>query len=436
MTSESEILTLAQSMPASPLAEKAILCWILQEPEIWLPKARAAGITPDSFYINKPAFELSCEYFERNGNLEFLAFAQHLMTTGEIHKVGGASELANLMSYAAASSAGWAKWVEQVQESHAHRIAISAQQAIGECSDSDEAKKIIQDSLDAISAAKAGPSRSINSKQASEAFIRHFVQMSEAGDIPGRSTGIPQLDQSSGGMRGGELWVIGGQTSRGKSVLMLQIAVSVMKSGGNVAIFSLEMGRSEIVGRLVSAMDRIDYGSITQPRGVTRGEILKIQRSLEKIKEFNFWIDDAANQTIDHITAESSTIMDEAGRLDLIVVDYLQLISGDRKRHENREQEVARISRGLKQLSKQMGCPVISATQLNEQGQTRESKAIAQDSDALLFIVDDGIKIGKLRNGKRDAVLPLRLEGKYQCFEDFVPSPQEATPAPKKQWNR
>jgi len=112
------------------------------------------------------------------------------------------------------------------------------------------------------------------------------------------------------------------------------------------------------------------------------------------------------------------------GGLALVVVDYLQLIRGGRTKNETREEEIARVSGGLKQLAKELRCTVLSASQLNEAGQTRESRAIEQDADALLYITEDGIKIIKLRNGPRNDVLPLFLNGEMQRFTaDARPKP-------------
>ena len=108
---------------------------------------------------------------------------------------------------------------------------------------------------------------------------------------------------------------------------------------------------------------------------------------------------------------------DTQGGIDLVVVDYLQLVRGNRSSRESREEEVARVSGGLKQLAKALRCPVISASQLNDNNQVRESRAIEQDCDALLFIAEDGIKVGKMRNGRRDQVLPLALDGVHQQFK-------------------
>jgi replicative DNA helicase len=237
-----------------------------------------------------------------------------------------------------------------------------------------------------------------------------------SGGLPGMSTGIAELDEICGGMRPGEFWVIAGKPSRGKSVLMLQIASKFISDQRPVAIHSLEMMTHEVIGRLISTMTHTNYGSITQPRSAARHELQKIQTGVEQISSAPLWIDSSSNQSIDSIAAEAERIRDLHGSLDLVVVDYLQLIRGSRSSRESREEEVARVSGGLKQLAKHLQCPVISASQLNDNNQVRESRAIEQDADALLFIAEDGLKVGKLRNGRRDVVLPLRLNGQYQEF--------------------
>jgi len=237
-----------------------------------------------------------------------------------------------------------------------------------------------------------------------------------SGELPGASTGIAEIDAICGGMRPGEFWVVAGKPSRGKSVLMLQIASKFIADGKPTAIHSLEMMNHEVIGRLISVLTHTNYGSITQPRTAAKHELQKIQRGVEQISSSHLWIDSSSNQSIDSIAAEAERIRDLHGSLDLVVVDYLQLIRGSRSSRESREEEVARVSGGLKQLAKHLKCPVISASQLNDNNQVRESRAIEQDADALLFIADDGIKVGKLRNGQRDVVLPLRLNGQYQHF--------------------
>jgi len=149
---------------------------------------------------------------------------------------------------------------------------------------------------------------------------------------------------------------------------------------------------------------------------------MRIKRAVGEIAASALWIDASAGQTSDSILTESERIRDGNGGLSLVVVDYLQLIRGGRARGESREEEIARAAGGLKQLAKHLGCPVLSATQLNEAGQTRESRAIAQDADSLLIIEDEGIRVAKLRNGARGGLLPLILDGEGQRF---YPNPNQ-----------
>lgn len=412
---------LRQGPPVAEYAEEAILTITFENPARFMPKLKAAGITSDTFWKHRRLFTEICRFYEENGALELVAFKQDLESRSIFGAVGG-EEILPLLAPSALTSYGWEKWVEQIQEAYAQRIAYQLHQRPAEYEDSEQAAAALKDALSAIEKAKSGPSRVATGKAAVESFIEEFTKNRQAGTIPGASTGIVQLDAISGGMRPGELWVVAGQTSRGKSVLMLQISAEILRSGGKVAIFSLEMSKEEIVGRLVSFLARIDYGLITQPRELkNQRDLDRLKWALQTIAESSLWIDDSAGQTSDHITAEAAALAEARGPFDLVTVDYLQLIDGDRKRGENREQEIARTSRSLKQLAKRLKCPVLSGSQLNDDGKVRESRAITHDANGLLVIVDDGVKVGKMRNGPRGAVLPLILDGQHQRFTPIHP---------------
>jgi replicative DNA helicase len=217
-------------------------------------------------------------------------------------------------------------------------------------------------------------------------------------------------------MKPGQLWVIAGHTSRGKSVLMLQIAAEYLTRGERVAVFTLEMMAREVFGRLVSVIGRVNFESISKPATAKKHELEKIQNTTGSLMESELYLDPAETPTLETIRTEALRIRDATGSLDLIVVDYIQLVEGNRNRNDTRETEIAKVSRGLKRLAKELNCPVITASQLNDDGKTRESRAIVQDADALIFITEDGLKIGKLRNGRRDDLLPLFLHGAMQRF--------------------
>lgn len=405
----------SNSPPCVDIAEQAIIATVCADPSRFLPRLRAAGVTTESFWTHRQLFGEIEKFIDAQGGFESIAFIQAVTSKGVFDSIGG-MRMMDAIQYPAYSPAGWSTWVEQLQEAHALRIAYFLHAGDGSYENSEEARNALEMALESISKAKSGPIRLATAKDAVEAFRARFVAMAEVGEIPGHSTGIQPLDQYSGGMRPGELWIICGQTSRGKSVLMLQLAAEMISENKRALIFSLEMGKGEVVGRLCSYMGRIDYTSITQPRTSNDREKGMIVATLKQLKERNFWVDDSAGQTMDHIAVAAREMRDVEGDIDVIVIDYLQYVTPDPRRKDSREQEVARISRAMKQLAKEMNCPVITGAQLNKDGETRESQAISQDADALLFIVDDGIKIGKLRNGKRDDVMPLILDGRYQRF--------------------
>ena len=408
-----------KAMPSSIMAEKAVLSCMMKTLSLHT-RGKADGIDADCFWhpTNKILFAaINTLGRDDNGEIDLITLVQYLQDNGELDKAGGASAVYDVFGYSTTAS-GWSSWCDSLREMKARRLAITASTMLSEASDSGEAILTAKNALEALTRAVSGQKRSINGKQAIGDFIEKFKINHEAGDIPGYSTGIQVLDQISGGMRGGELWIAAGKPSRGKSVLIIQIACEFIENGLPVALFSIEMTANEIIGRIISVIGRINYGVITQPRLATKSDLQKIARVSEMIISSKLFIDASANQTMRTIEAEAQRIKDlNNGELAFVGIDYIQIVRPNDKSSKSREEEVAQTSGGMKQLAKQLNCPVMSATQLNEQNQTRESRAIEQDADALLFICDDGIKIGKLRNGQRDSVLNLTLDGSIQRFK-------------------
>lgn len=409
--------------PHVEAAEAAILSIAFDQPEKYIPKLRAQGVNGETFWKWRALSTEIFRFYDDNGTTETVAFHQDLLTRGEFDRCGG-GDIFDIIGSCTSNGYGWSKWVEQLKEAHALRIARNLHLSYEPYETSEDAEKSLSEALEAIKSAKTGPMRSYTAKEAADSFLEQFIANREAGEIPGKSTGIAELDAICGGMRPGELWVICGETSRGKSVLMLQMVAEVINSGGNVAIFSIEMSKEEIIARLVSLVARIDFGKIMQPRLLTaKHDFQKLIDTVKTIAKANLWISDMGDQSADYIASECGHLADEYGQLDAVMVDYIQLIEGSKGRGESREQEIAGFSRKLKQLAKRFHCPVITGSQLNELGKTRESRAISHDANSMLFIAEDGVKIGKMRNGKRDSVIPLFLHGQFQKFQPFKPNP-------------
>jgi replicative DNA helicase len=395
-------------MPSAIMAEQSVISICLKNLN-YLSRAKAEGIDAECFYdprcktVWAVIGEYSQEYTDAQ-EIDVGILIQMLHDGGKLVKAGSQAYIAELWTYAP-TEGSYSAWCNILREMKARRMAKVISSKLDQCEDSEEAIETTQAALESLRQTISGKQRSQTGKAAASDFLKKFQADYEAGDIPGMSTGIPELDLVSGGMRSGEFWVIGGKPSMGKSVLMLQIAEAFIARGDAAAVYSLEMMQAEILGRLVTVTGHVSYGSITQPRTASGCDLKKIQSAVKKIAESPLWIDASAGQSIESISTEAEMIRDRHGDLKLVVVDYLQLIRGNRSRGESREEEVARVSGGLKQLAKRLSCPVLSASQLNEEGKTRESRAIEQDADVLLGIFEDGIKIGKLRNGERGYIL-------------------------------
>jgi replicative DNA helicase len=166
----------------------------------------------------------------------------------------------------------------------------------------------------------------------------------------------------------------------------------------------------------------ISMGELMNPRTSKKHTIQKIKDSARELETSGLLICDNADQSVDTIAGHCERINDSR-KLDLVVVDYVQLVTTPRVKGQNREQEVASISRGLKQLAKRLGCPVMTATQLNEQGKSRESRAIEHDADCVIFFsAADAVggiqeaKFWKCRNGKRGDIMKATMNGDMQRF--------------------
>ena len=408
-----------QPLPSALIAEKSTLSIVMQRLAI-IPQIRADGIDVECFYFpaNKTIWTQLCAYREKfpdHEECDIAILIQDSNLNSCLNHMGGASEIVDIWGYAQGVSK-LSHWTELLREMKARRIAKRISTDIDSAEDSGEAMALARSAVEELNRTISGKVRSVSMSAATRAFLDKMASDAKAGDIPGVATGIYEIDSASGGARAGELWVIGGKPSSGKSVLMFQIAEHVAKTNNRVAAFSLEMMTSEIIARTISNAGWVDYTVLTQPRLANKGQLEKIQVAATRLLSYPMTIDDSAGQNIDTISSECERIRDSHGPLSLIVVDYIQLIRGGGQRGESREQEVARASGGLKQLAKSMKCPVLIGCQLNEDGKTRESRSIEQDADVMLFIADEGIQVVKMRNGKKDYTMGLTLDGTHQQF--------------------
>lgn len=408
-------------IPSAPDAEAAILCCIIEYPKRFAPMVWEAQISADYFHHRetKALWEIVADRLKAGLQVDPVSISEIIRDTRPNGLTAGLLSKTLLAEFAPES---WGGYIETLRDRYARRLAIQAGLGTAEDNDSgQEAVARLRKAAEMATEALAGSSAILDAKTSISTFMATMDERMKAGALPGMGSGMIPIDEKTGGLRKGELWVIGAKTSMGKSVFMLQVAGHALSEGKRVAIFSLEMGADEIVGRLIASTESVSLGTIFNPKGMSKLDFSKIRLGADKIEASKLLICDRADMTMEAIAGHCQRLADSAP-LDLVVIDYLQLISTPKIKGQNREQEVAGISRACKQLAKRLKCPVITATQLNEQGQARESRAIEHDADSVLFIVqnkDDEnqtVQFWKCRNGKRGDLLKARLNGEFQRF--------------------
>ena len=259
----------------------------------------------------------------------------------------------------------------------------------------------------------------VNETQVRKKEILHEIIEGIEGRHSGKSdsliTTFPSLDARIGGLEAGDLAVVGGDTSAGKTAFAVSLALEAMKAGRSCAYFSAEMPPKQILERFLSAHSSFPL-HLMRAGSPTRSEIIRLQEGVKAIRSLPISAVNVAGWNSDQIGAKASEL-NAQGKADLVVVDYLQLIAG---KGDVREQEVASVSRSFKTLAQTIASPLLALTQMNQEGKVRESRAISHDAD-FVFTLDLDLQelgIDKNRHGERGVVIDLKWTGKYARWED------------------
>jgi len=259
-------------------------------------------------------------------------------------------------------------------------------------------------------------------------------------DVTGIPTGFTDLDRMTSGLQPGDLIIVAGRPSMGKTALSMNIGEHVaIREGLPVAVFSMEMGAVQLAMRMLGSVGMLDQHRLRTR--LTDDDWPKVTHAVQQMQEGQIYIDETPALSVMEVRARARRLARQCGKLSLIIIDYLQLMSGSGK-GENRATEISEISRSLKSLAKELNCPLIALSQLNRSleqrpnkrpvmSDLRESGAIEQDADLILFIyrdevynpdsVDKGtaeIIIGKQRNGPIGTVR-LTFQGSCTRFLNF-----------------
>ena len=273
--------------------------------------------------------------------------------------------------------------------------------------------------------------------------IDHLYHLENKSDVTGLPTGFADLDEKTAGLQQGDLVIVAGRPSMGKTAFALNMAEHVaVDNGVPVAIFSMEMGATQLAMRLLGSIARVDQHKMRTGR-LNDEEWSRLSTAMGKLHDAPIFIDETAALNSLELRTRARRIHRQCGKLGLVMVDYLQLMSSpNQKNNENRATEISEISRSLKALAKELSAPVVALSQLNRALETRndkrpmmsdlrESGAIEQDADVILFIYRDEVYypekpeskgtaeviIGKQRNGPIGKI-DLTFIGEHTRFED------------------
>ena len=422
--------------PHSLEAESSVLGGLLLDNSAW---DRVGDLLSDSDfyrYEHRLVYTAVSTLVNANRAADVITVFENLQSQGKTEEIGGLAYLNSLAQYVP-SAANIRRYAEIVRERAILRKLVSVSDEIATSALNTNGRpvpNILDEAEQKIFNIGEEGSRMRQGFQSMGNLVVELLDRVEEmsqnpNDITGVPTGFFDLDRMTSGMQAGDLIVLAARPSMGKTALAINIAENVaLKEGLPVAVFSMEMGASQLAIRIVGSIGRIDQGRLRTGK-LQDEEWPRLAEAVERLRTVSLSIDETPGLTPSELRASARRLARNCGKLGLVVVDYLQLMSGSSGSDgDNRATELGEISRGLKMLAKELQCPVIALSQLNRgveqrtdkrpmMSDLRESGAIEQDADVIMFIYRDDyynkdskepgvaeIIIGKQRNGPTGTV--------------------------------
>lgn len=434
-------------MPHNLDAEQALLGCMLIDNEILAEVLD--GLESGDFYHESHQYILAAVkmVFAERKPLDIVTLSDRLEYDGNLEKAGGISYLTELVQITP-SAANFKHYLEIVKRDSINRKLIRAARDIAEYSkSSDDSVKSIQYAeakvYDVSRVNDSSTVKDIRESEGIDVVLEKFQKLSEDKDaFRGIPTGFTRLDKLTNGLQKSDLIVLAARPGMGKTSLSMNIVEHAAVNEGKVcAVFSLEMPEVQIIQRLLCSCAGVSMSDALSGK-LDTADWKRLTKASEKLRKCRINIDDSSRVTPAEILSKCRRIKAKNnGELDLIMIDYIQLMSSGRKNEENRVQEVATITRELKIMAKELDVPVIALSQLRriqsgepQLSDLRESGAIEQDADIVMFInrPDVGISVeemekkhivkgmadlivAKHRNGGLDRI-PLRFRGELTKF--------------------
>lgn len=391
--------------PHSVEAEEAVLGSILINPEALYEVA--AFLQPDDFFIvkNSWVWEAILRIQERNDEIDYLTVIEELRQQGRLTELGGPAYITYLINHTPTSiyAEAYGRIVERASLRRKMLAAASeiAQLAHEEDADINEVIDRAEQSLFEVTERRLNKEL-VPIRLAISDYFDRIEYLYQQPDVPrGVPTGFTDLDRLLGGLQKSDLCIVAGRPGMGKTSWLLSVALNAARAiKGRIAIFSMEMSNEQIVQRLVSSETGIGTHVLRQGQLDDRGWNLFVEAT-GNLSGLRIYLDDTPALSPIQMRTKCRRLYNEYG-MDLIMVDYLQLMSSGTGRQENRVQEISFISRHLKQIARELNVPVLAAAQLSravEQRQDkrpqlsdlRESGSIEQDADVVMFIYRDEV---------------------------------------------
>ncbi len=387
----------------APAAERAVLAAVLVDPrqlDSVLQRLRSNGA---DFLDerNRRVFRAICA-LDADGPgtaIDLVTVGAHLEQTGQLEAIGGEPYLVDITAGVPISSNA-AGYAEVVREHAIRRRLLHFAAKVGEEARKRPPAAVLETAETELFAIAEGSHASPPVTIAEEVRALEQAAGEERREMGGISTGFRELDEITGGLRKSDLVLVGARPGEGKTSLALNMALSAGLAGRRVLIFSLEMPLRQIAVRLLFSEAQVDAKQLQQRGRMRDDDVHKVRAAARRVRNMKVFVDDS-NVTPVELRSKSRQLGREEGGLDLIVVDYLQLMSGAEpgtRRFENRTLEIASISRALKLLARELDTPVLALSQLNrakdQAGQfappqlshLRESGALEQDADVVLLL--------------------------------------------------
>ena len=437
---------LEKPLPSSTESERVILGAILLDNQ--LISQAIENLNADDFYapLHRRVFRAMTALFERAERIDPILIGEELKKDGSIDSIGGIATITNL-TYGLPHFSDIVDYTKVVKDKSVVRnlIKVCNQITSEALSEEEDAAEILDNAERMIFALADERTRQgfAHVRPVAEAVLAKVQEYAkrESHALTGLSTGFRDLDEKTSGLQKTDLIIVAARPSMGKTALCLTLAQNAaILEKAVVAVFSLEMSKEQLVMRMLSSEAKVDAHRF-RTGYLTREEWGRLAQAIGTLSDAKIFIDDTAGISVLEMRAKTRRLYAEEKKLDLIVVDYLQLMSGS-KRSESRQQEVSQISRELKGLAKELNVPIVALSQLSRAPEARnpprpmmsdlrESGSIEQDADVVAFIYREDyykpteenagiaeLLISKQRNGPTGTV-KLAFLKEFTRFEDY-----------------